>query len=194
MRLRRFAAGTQPSLLQRRFFTNLQRVKREFITPPFQVCVILYVFSSDVFRKPAWNKYANDIHIYIFVNHILRMWLFPSSQFFCSRSDQRGSPLSVLSFSNQLDHVSALDRQLLRSCLLVVCHHRVLPWSLKWLKTQNSEALKNSRRRVMMEPGLRLTSFFPASSSVSEFMGSSLLEYPLFSSKASTDKDALFQP
>lgn len=31
MRLRRFAAGTQPSLLHRRFFTNLQRVKREFI-------------------------------------------------------------------------------------------------------------------------------------------------------------------
>lgn len=28
MRLRRFAAGTQPSLLQRRFFTNLQRVKQ----------------------------------------------------------------------------------------------------------------------------------------------------------------------
>ena len=45
-----------------------------------------------------------------------------------------------------------------------------------------------------MKADLGLTSFFPASSSVSEFMGSSPLEYPLFSSEASTDKDALFQP
>lgn len=45
-----------------------------------------------------------------------------------------------------------------------------------------------------MKPGLRLTSFLPVSSSASEFRGSSPLEYPLFSSEASTDKDALFQP
>lgn len=42
--------------------------------------------------------------------------------------------------------------------------------------------------------GFRLTSFFPASSSRSEFMGSSLLEYPSFSSEASTERDVLFQP
>lgn len=41
---------------------------------------------------------------------------------------------------------------------------------------------------------LRLTSFFPTSSSGSEFMGSSPLEYPSFSSEASAERDALFQP
>lgn len=44
MRLRRFAAGTQPSLLLRRFFTNLQRVEQEFIMDHFQVCVISHLF------------------------------------------------------------------------------------------------------------------------------------------------------
>ncbi|KAG7234457.1 hypothetical protein INR49_004791 [Caranx melampygus] len=59
MRLRRFAAATQPSLLLRRFFTNLQRIIQT------------------------------------------------------------------------LDHISTLDGQLLRSRLLTVCYHSVLPWSLK---------------------------------------------------------------
>lgn len=39
---------------------------------------------------------------------------------------------------------------------------------------------------------LRLTSFFSTSSSGSEFMGSSALENPSFSSEASTERDALF--
>lgn len=61
-------------------------------------------------------------------------------------------------------------------------------------KDSKGQAFKSSRCGMRIKPGLRLTSFFPASSSVSEFMGSSLLEYPLFSSEASTDKDVLFQP
>lgn len=70
MRLRRLAAGTQPSLLQRRFFTNLQRVKQEFITAPFQVCVIFYVFWSDQFSEiqPGINM---QISLYIFCTFLM---------------------------------------------------------------------------------------------------------------------------
>lgn len=69
----------------------------------------------------------------------------------------------------------------------------------KGVKGHQRQSVRGWRSQVEKKKWLpytvcRLTSFFTTSSSGSEFMGSSPLEYPSFSSEASTERDALFQP